>query len=227
MNYYVTLLLLLSIPSVTRAQYTETDILEMDLQARQLIEQGQYQKGYDLYPDITHAIRIQEGLYSLRQLDYLLELMDFQFSNGEWEGLENVGNQARWLLTKSPDLEGLQKLVIRLVITPDSPGCFEKSGNVYTNWTISCASLRICIANRHISALELSQRVYALTKDRNHRNLVGLIAGKTAWIVRGLEPEYIIELTESGFEQRENFNIKPKYRYQSYLEIQREAEDRL
>lgn len=42
--------------------------------------------------------------------------------------------------------------------------------------------------------------------------------------LRGLEPEYIIEITESGFKQRENFNIKPKYRYQRYLDIQRDAE---
>ena len=225
-THCVTLMLLLSIPGVTCAQYTESDILEIELQAREHIEQGEYQKGYDLYPDITHAIRVNEGLYSPRQMDYLLGLIDWHQANDDFETATDIQAQARWLLSRQPDIKPdiVAALILKLVAMPQDLKCFAKSDNMYRNGLKRCILQRMAVADAHIYALELQQQLYALTKSRKDRILVGLIAGKTAWLVRGLFPETILEISPDGYRSRTNYDMNPKYNYETYLEIQGEAD---
>jgi len=175
------------------------------------------------YTECIYLIKINEGLYSLRQFKYLLAMHELEMAQRAWEEAQNLAIRSSWLLSKNEAGISLwRELQEHLIFYPDTD-CFERGeGGDYIKQQPQCIELRYFIADSSIEALAIAERIYALTGSEADRLSVVELAGACAALVYGVDgPEFIVT---REYTMEPNRSIRAKYRYKRYLAIQDEAE---
>ena len=174
------------------------------------------------YSECLHLIRINEGLYSLRQLPYLLNWLEAEIVLKEWEEAQNIATRSSWILGRNDPNIGLWRELQEHLIFYPVTDCFEREGEHYNKQNPRCIELRYYIADSFIMALDIQQRIYRLTGSDEDRKGVAALSGAIASIVYGIDgPETIVT---REFSTERNMTIQTKYQYRRYLSIQADAE---
>ena len=217
--------LIFLIPNMVYAQWDFGQIEILTDEANELIREDRYIEAFDLYRQIDYLIRINEGLYSIKRLPYLLDLMEWNKQLRDWEEVSDKGGLIRWLLGRNePNVENFRKLLVKLIDMPVDRDCMEKEGWIYNNNTLECVELRLFLADSYISAVEVQQSIVGMSETSEEWLLLSQIAEATAEIVYGVDgPPIIYVETFEGLESRPNPEISPKYMPDRYLSIANDA----
>lgn len=76
---------LLLVSNLANAQWELNKIEILTDEANRLKAQGRFESAYDLYSEIMFQIRIQEGLFSARQISMLMKMSAWHVRRGDFD----------------------------------------------------------------------------------------------------------------------------------------------
>jgi len=229
MIYIFIIFICLYMPKVyTQSQWNYSQVEDLKVEAVNLIENGQPQKGYSLFEEILFLIRVERGLYSTDQVPYLLEYMRWNKIVEEWQEVLDIGQRINWVLGRNENqIENYRRLLIEYLYYPKDSECLARSATTgkFLKKRRGCSEFRYFIADMFIGGTRLLNKIAQETQQPMDWESLKNLAIITSQLVYEVDGEaMIIETRREEISQTKNPTIRERYRPDTWIRIADEAE---
>lgn len=158
--------------------------------------------------DCTSAQRRVLGLWSMEQVDHLIDLHGWYRDAEIWEEASDVTEQIKEVIRHN-EWQRVGDLVTLLLWDSDRQDCFERKTEegsewMYEKWVEGCADLRFYVTDCYIMAARIAEIV-------GDWRAMKVLSEKVASLSLGITGEPLTVLEVETFTYRDNMNVPVKY----------------
>ena len=210
--------------------YNESLIASASQQANTLIEQGNIDAAAQLYGDMIHLYKVNEGLYTTSTIDLAISLRQWAEDAGDLQEAYDWGAYLSFIAIKNDEAYVYLAVIEALLFDVESE-CFERHPDSLIRWwknNPGCVELRYYRADSWIRATELQELAVEVAENKTEAlELLYTLAGITATVVYRVDAgEPTFRRNGDYIEQVEQLE-QPKYVSKRYYSLQRETLGRL
>lgn len=228
--FIIAMLFITNVQAQNVNSYNDSLIASAADQANIYVEQGEIEAAAQLYRDMIHLYKVNEGLYTTSTIDLASRLRQWAEDVGDYQTAYDWGAYLSFIATKNDEAHVYLAVIEALLFDVESE-CFDRHPDNIVRWWKNkpgCVELRYYRADSWIRATELQELAVEVAENKTEAlELLYTLAGITATVV------YRVDAGEPTFrrngdyvEQVEQLE-QPKYVSKRYYSLQRETLDRL
>lgn len=216
--------------TVVTAQWSEEELVDLVSKTERYFENGNDQAAYDNYEPVLHLLRINFGLYTNKQMPWLIELIGWNKAQYNFDQANDLARRTNWLIqrTSGNKLQFYRHLLYSQVTLIGEEKCFKRDEYLYISSSTQCNDQRMYRADSMTLAVKIQQHIIELATIDQKMELEILVklAYYTADLVFALEgAQQIVTINDRVYI---NQNSMPQqYYFKTYQKIAREAEQEL
>lgn len=230
--HYIALFIIIEHSQLVYGQYDFAEIERLEGVYLNFLEQGAFSEASEVAERLTHAIRIHEGLYSPRQLPYLLQEQENKRLLGDLEDALDKAMQVFWLVSRSENIDDRRRAILANINSYEENECTERhEGGRPKKDSLDCQEERKHLAELFILATKLQEGIARELDSEDEWETLNKMAIATSNVVLWVDgPPTILELEadENGyaFTELQNIQIRERFRHQKWEALAREAGER-